>query len=630
MPTADWRKEREFADSDFTSSIKSSLKDDINTANMSMEQVNGMTLVTESLKDSSGAFYETTRAFSSLNEAIAKLGSSTISALQTKQREQEFEKANPQYEAIFNDKQKPKVDFEVRSAQEIDAKISDSSIEIFRDILTGTTYASNVGFTGGGQATEAANVAYQISDIMQEVQNTFGYQFADKLSSALPAFGGAASQEVQNLSKVMQGLKQVYERKGKGGSELEIRKTFDYLKNLGDRALGVSTQTGSQYQPQAQQFVNATAKVQSNMGPSLAQYNTAAQTLTNLSTKFQESVTAIMQVETPVPISTESTNTELQNLNNEISNTITELSSFEAPESDFDAFNNEMSKATENLQSKINDFSLSDDLEVPDLSFDSFNNGMLESVKDLSSAFSSIDLPELNFDPLNKGMDESVQNLKSTTKKFNIADEIEFPTVEIPKIEFPTVEIPEIEISEIEMPDIDTSEIDISEIDIPEIDIDTEVINEQLNSMLHKIEFKEPEIHDENPVLVMIMTESGIPLYTKIFDEQWSVNEELFSGFLSAFNSFSDEIFSKGFDRAVFGDYAILMRSLNPFMISYIFKGQSYLAKQRFSKFTENIQKTESIITKLNHSMNTGLVLKSSDVPNLEELLSEMFISRKI
>jgi len=154
-------------------------------------------------------------------------------------------------------------------------------------------------------------------------------------------------------------------------------------------------------------------------------------------------------------------------------------------------------------------------------------------------------------------------------------------------------------------------------------------IDKQINSMLHKIGFEEPEIHDEDPVLVMIMSESGISLYTKIFDEQWSVNQELFSGFLSAFNSFSDEIFSKGFDRAVFGDYSILMKHISPFMISYIFLGQSYLAKQRFSKFTENIKKTETIINKLNHSMNTGLVLKSRDVPNLEDLMSEIFISKK-
>ena len=153
-------------------------------------------------------------------------------------------------------------------------------------------------------------------------------------------------------------------------------------------------------------------------------------------------------------------------------------------------------------------------------------------------------------------------------------------------------------------------------------------IDKQLNSMLHKVGFEEPEIHDEKPVLVMIMSESGISLYVKIFDEQWSVNEELFSGFLSAFNSFSHEIFSKGFDRAVFGEYSILMKHIPPFMVSYIFLGQSYLAKQRFSKFTENIQKTESILNKLNHSLNTGLVLNSRNIPNLEDLLVKIFISK--
>ncbi|MHA1719551.1 MAG: tetratricopeptide repeat protein [Promethearchaeota archaeon] len=155
-------------------------------------------------------------------------------------------------------------------------------------------------------------------------------------------------------------------------------------------------------------------------------------------------------------------------------------------------------------------------------------------------------------------------------------------------------------------------------------------IDKQINSMLHKNGFEEPKTHEENPVLIMILTDSGLPLYTKTFDEQWKVNEQLFSGFLSAFNSFSDEIFSKGFDRAVFGDYSILMKHISPFMVCYIFLGQSYLAKKRFSKFIDNVQKTQSTIDKLNHSMKTGIVLKSSDMTNLENLFNQLFIMKKL
>ena len=128
----------------------------------------------------------------------------------------------------------------------------------------------------------------------------------------------------------------------------------------------------------------------------------------------------------------------------------------------------------------------------------------------------------------------------------------------------------------------------------------------------------------------MVMTDSGLPLYSRVFKEEWNVNEQLFSGFLSAFNSFSDEIFKKGFDRGIFGDYSILMNSIENFMISYIFLGQSYLAKQRFSKFTEKIQNTEIIQKKLIHSKNTGLVLYPKDIPELEAQINEIFIQKDL
>ena len=153
-------------------------------------------------------------------------------------------------------------------------------------------------------------------------------------------------------------------------------------------------------------------------------------------------------------------------------------------------------------------------------------------------------------------------------------------------------------------------------------------IEKQLNDMLHKNKFEIPEINDEDPVLIMVMTDSGLPLYTRVFKEEWDVNDQLFSGFLSAFNSFSDEIFKKGFDRAVFGDYSILMNSTDNFMISYIFLGQSYLAKQRFSKFSDKIQNTESIQEKLIYSKNTGLVLYPKDLPELEAQINEIFIQK--
>ena len=99
------------------------------------------------------------------------------------------------------------------------------------------------------------------------------------------------------------------------------------------------------------------------------------------------------------------------------------------------------------------------------------------------------------------------------------------------------------------------------------------------------------------------------------------MNEELFSGFLSAFNSFSDEIFSQGLDRANFGKYTILMTKIPPFMMCYVFEGQSYSVQKKFSSFNEILQRNEKLWKKLKLSERTGRVIQQNSNPTLESLV---------
>jgi len=155
-------------------------------------------------------------------------------------------------------------------------------------------------------------------------------------------------------------------------------------------------------------------------------------------------------------------------------------------------------------------------------------------------------------------------------------------------------------------------------------------LEEQINDMLHKNKFTIPELNDEDPVLLMIMAPGGVPLYTHVFKDEWNVDDHLFSGFLSAFNSFSDEIFSKGFDRAVFGNYSILMNSIENFKIAYIFLGPSYLAKQRFTQLSDKIQNSATIQEKLKHSNKSGRVLHPIEMPELEAQIQELFVHKEL
>jgi len=136
-----------------------------------------------------------------------------------------------------------------------------------------------------------------------------------------------------------------------------------------------------------------------------------------------------------------------------------------------------------------------------------------------------------------------------------------------------------------------------------------------------------PEIIREEPVLLLIIGEGGLPLFSTHFKERFTVTDDLISGFLTAFNSFCTELFSKGLDRAKFGEHMILIQPVKPFSVCYFFKGQTYIAKQKLNKFTESIRSTKSIWDTLNKYYRASRIIELRNLPPLESLISEIFIS---
>jgi hypothetical protein len=155
-------------------------------------------------------------------------------------------------------------------------------------------------------------------------------------------------------------------------------------------------------------------------------------------------------------------------------------------------------------------------------------------------------------------------------------------------------------------------------------------IDQQMESMLHKKEIEFPKVSDEEPVVILIMSESGELLFSQSFAEKWSFEDDMFGSFLSAINSFSDELFSEGLDRANFGQYSILMKSASPFLICYLFKGQSYLAQHRIRHFVESIQSDHLIWETINNFYLTSQEIQVKDIPRLEPLITEIFINKII
>ncbi len=153
-------------------------------------------------------------------------------------------------------------------------------------------------------------------------------------------------------------------------------------------------------------------------------------------------------------------------------------------------------------------------------------------------------------------------------------------------------------------------------------------LKEQMEKMVKKRMIDIPELSDEEPVLLLIVSEGGVPFLMQSFSEDKSFESHLFGGFLTTIDYFINEVFSEGLDRAVFGDHTLLMKPVTPFFVSYIFKGDSYYALQKVDHFAEKIQKDEFLWNKLLKCFQANQSIQLNDFPKLDSLIMETFVSK--
>ncbi len=155
-------------------------------------------------------------------------------------------------------------------------------------------------------------------------------------------------------------------------------------------------------------------------------------------------------------------------------------------------------------------------------------------------------------------------------------------------------------------------------------------LNEQMEVMIRKRAIEVPELLDEEPVILLIVSEGGKPIFSQLFAEDQDFEDHLFGGFFTTINSFINEKFSEGLDRATFGEHTLLMNSVSPFLMCYVFKGQSYLAQQRIRYFIDKIQNDEDIWQNFKKFYKLNREIQLKDIPSLEPLINEIFIDKTI
>ena len=147
-----------------------------------------------------------------------------------------------------------------------------------------------------------------------------------------------------------------------------------------------------------------------------------------------------------------------------------------------------------------------------------------------------------------------------------------------------------------------------------------------LERMQGKRAIELPEFDIEEPILLLIMDKSGVTYFNYSFIENWDFSD-LFSSFMSAFNTFSGEIFSRSIDRIKIGENTILISPIEPYLACYIIKGQSYPAQQKLTRFSVTIKETTEIWEALNRAAKTSEMLELDNPPSLGSAVHEIFIN---
>ncbi len=147
-----------------------------------------------------------------------------------------------------------------------------------------------------------------------------------------------------------------------------------------------------------------------------------------------------------------------------------------------------------------------------------------------------------------------------------------------------------------------------------------------INQLEGRRALEEIDLEDEQPTVLLILGEGGSLVFSYPFSNEWKIDEDIFSSFLSAFTSFSTEFFSKGLDRAKLGDEMMLMESIGSFSFCYLFRGQTYLAKQKLTKFIEEVQDDKTLWQSLEKHYKNGQILELNESPQLESLITKIFM----
>ncbi len=125
--------------------------------------------------------------------------------------------------------------------------------------------------------------------------------------------------------------------------------------------------------------------------------------------------------------------------------------------------------------------------------------------------------------------------------------------------------------------------------------------------------------------MLLILHESGIPVFTKQFQENSRMNTDLIAPLLAAINTFSHQIFDQKLDRIKIGRFTLVIIAQGNLLWCYLFEGPSYYARRHLENFVLSIYAESREIRNYLYSSDVSTGLDESIITLIHQKIDENF-----
>ncbi len=155
---------------------------------------------------------------------------------------------------------------------------------------------------------------------------------------------------------------------------------------------------------------------------------------------------------------------------------------------------------------------------------------------------------------------------------------------------------------------------------------ETADVNNDVVRMIDRRTIEIPKLQEEEPVLLIIVYEGGVTVFSKKFSHKEMIDEMFVGGFLTAIDAFMHQTFATGgsIERIQHQEYTLLLKVENPLLFCYVFKGQSFTAIQKLDQIIKELKKSNSMWHAL--TVNSGEQLGDIEKDTISELADQVFI----